>query len=805
MKYPLLLAQTASLLCRRLPACESPLLANPHQTGPKRSAKTGALIFLIVALLLLATRSHSQPISSAPYPQQNLLALVNPFCGTTHDGGLYPGATAPFGMIQWSPDTGKHQTLAGYNYKDSSIYGFSLDRLSGGGSYYAGNFDFMPVTANGLSSAPTNRYAFITPFSHTNETASPGCYSVTLDNGIKIELTASTRSGFARFTYPAGTNATLAINAGSNVTGTTNSTISIDPAAHSISGSATGGRFLGHPNFCTVYFYAVFDQPFSSYGVWNDHTFLPDKTDARGKSSGAYVAFDAAGNHTVLVKTAISYVSVENAKANLEAENPVAKFSSSDFNQAAQNAGQDWNTWLNRIQITGGSVEDRKAFYSMFYHALLAPTVVSDANGQYRGYDGNVHTIEAGRNQYGSFSGWDVYRSECQFLAMIAPKEAGDMAQSLLLDYQQGGAFPRWGLATQDSGVMDGDPSAPAIADFYAFGATNFDSHAALAGLVRAATDPTVYAPRSKIYERDALADYVKLGYVPEDQHGVWNGYGPVSMTLEYTSADFAVSQLAHALGDESNRVALLKQAQNWKHLYNPDTRCLQMRRRDGSWAPGFTNNVLEYDHNRAYQEGTAEQYIWMVPFDLKDVIDAIGGPDRAAARLDRFFTKLNAGINSPYAYMGNEPCLETPWVYCFTGQPYKAQQVVRRILRELYSSAPDGYPGNDDLGEMSSWYLFGALGMYPELPGSDVLVLNSPLFPKVVLHLLHGDVTITANGTEAGPYIQSLQLNHQSWNQPWLRFSDIDHGGRLDYQLGAAPGLNWGAARSAAPPSYGE
>ena len=528
----------------------------------------------------------------------------------------------------------------------------------------------------------------------------------------------------------------------------------------------TGGHFLGHPNICTVYFYAVFNRPFASYGVWNDAKLLKNEPMGQGKTAGAYIVFDPSSGSTILAKVAVSYVSVENAKANLEAESPPAKFSSADFDHAVQDAGRIWNSWLNRIQISGGTDDDRKTFYSMFYHALLAPTICSDANGEYLGYDGNVHKTENGRAQYGNFSGWDVYRSECQFLAMIAPKEAGDMAQSLLLDYRQGGAFPRWGLTTEDSGVMDGDPSAPLIVGTYAFGATNFDSKTALAGLVRAATDTSVQAPRTKIFERDGLADYLKLGYVTEEEHGIWNGYGNVSMTLEYDSADFAVSQFAHTLGDEADSALLLKHAQNWKNLYNPDTRYLQMRHRDGTWAPGFTNNVLEYDHNRAYQEGTAEQYIWMVPFNLKGVTDAIGGPAAASARLDTFFTQLNAGDKSTFAHLGNEPCLETPWIYCFLGQPYKAQQVVRRAINELYSSGPAGYPGNDDLGEMSSWYLFGALGMYPELPGSDVLVLGSPLFPKATLHLAHGDVTIKANGAENGPYIAESDGEWQTLEQ---------------------------------------
>ena len=770
------------------------------------SRTINAFILAIICLfLMLCSDARAQNTSAASrFPRPDLLVYANPFCGTTHDGGLYPGATAPFGMIQWSPDSGKRPTLSGYNYVDSSIDGFSVDHLSGAGSWYGGNFAFMPIVADGLADAPADRYAFNTPFSHDHESTSPGFYSVMLDNGIRVELTATTRNGFGRFTYPSNAPATMVINAGSNINGTTNSSVWIDPVSRAISGSATGGRFLGHPNSCTLYFYAVFNCPFTHYGTWSGHKLLKGKTKARGKASGAYVVFDASDGPTVLVRVGISYVSVANARANLETEIPRAAFSSSDFESAVRSARNVWNGWLNRIQISGGRRTDRTTFYSMLYHLFLAPTICSDANGEYRGYDGRVHTVPPGHAEYGYFSGWDIYRSDCQFLAMIAPDEASDMAQSLLRDYQQGGAFPRWGLVVQDSGVMDGDPAAPIIAGLYAFGATNFDAHAALAGLVNAATNPAVRAPRTHIFERDGLADYLNLGFVSEEQHGTWHGYGSVSMTLEYDAADFAVSQLAAALGDNADSALLLRHAQNWRNLFNPQTGYFQMRRGDGTWAPGFTNNVLGYDGNQAYQEGTASQYNWMVPFNLDGLAKALGGPDAAAARLDRFFTQLNAGDNSVYAYMGNEPCVETPWIYCFLGCPWKTQAVVRHVLTELYSSEPGGYPGNDDLGEMSSWYLWGALGMYPELPGSDVLVFGSPLFPKTVLHLKNGDLTIVGRNAAYGvPYVKSLTVNGQAWQRPWIRFSDLSQGGNLNYTLSQAPNKNWGCAVAAAPPSY--
>lgn len=764
-------------------------------------------------LLTSCTAVHRSRMSSTPRPNyatQDLAQYAKPLNGTADypaqwgENNTFPGAVMPFGMIQWSPDTGAGTKPGGYAYYDTQISGFSLDHLSGAGCADGGNFSFMPLL-DAAQSPNGNRLAFATGFSHQNETATPGYYAITLDNGIKVELTVTARTGFGRFTYPASKTATLAINAASDVNQSDDADINIDAAGHEVTGWSTGGYFCQSRNRerdkRSIYFCAVFDQPFSGYGTWSGGDYSPNGTNENNAASGAFLTFDTSQNKTVLVKVGLSYVSIANARANLEAENPPAHFSSNDFDKAMASARNTWNLWLNKIQVSGGTTNQLDVFYSMIYHALLGPTTCSDANGDYIGYDGQIHNA-GNRVQYGNFSGWDIYRSEAQLIAMLAPQQASDMAESLLADYQQGGAFPRWGVTSEDSGVMMGDPAAPIIADFYAFGATNFDAQAALAGLLNAATNPAVYAPRSKTHERDGLADYLKLGYVPE--HGQQGGYGNVSMTLEYASADFGLSQFAAALGDDSDSAMLLQHAQNWRHLYNPATGYIQMKRSDGSWAPQFTNNVGSYDGDQAYVEGTAGQYLWMVPFNLKGLADIMGGEDTAIHRLNEFFTDLDAGLESPHAWLGNEPCLETPWIYDFWGEPYKTQATVRRAMNELYSNTPAAYPGNDDLGEMSSWYIFGALGMYPELPGSDVLVLGSPLFPKTILHLANGDVTITANGAaKDAPYVQSLTINGQTWNKPWLRFSDISHGAKFSYDLGTTPNTSWGIDPADAPPSY--
>jgi predicted alpha-1,2-mannosidase len=736
----------------------------------------------------------------------DLTQYASPLCGTAGGANLFPGPVLPFGMIQWSPDTEMGARKGGYSYDDSRISDFSVNHISGAGCSYGEDFGMMPLAGNAPSAPPENRATFAAQFSHQNETATPGYYAVTFDNGIKTELTTTLRTGFGLFTFPALGRVTMVINAASDVNGSDASGIEIDPAARAVSGWSVGGYFcnrkhLNKRDIRTIYFYEVFDRPFAGFSTWADDKLVQGRAKTSGTTSGGYVTFDASGGRTVLVKIGISYVSVANAKANLEAENPASAFSSADFDDAVKSAGDTWNTWLNKIQVRGGTPDSLKSFYSIFYHALISPSLVSDANGQYTGYDGEVHATADGRAQYGMYSGWDIYRSEAQLIGMLAPKEASDMAQSLLLDYQQGGTFPRWGVLTEDSGVMMGDPAAPIIADFYTFGATNFDARAALAGLVNAATNPAVYAAKPQTHERDALDDYLRLGYVPEHQTG---GYGNVSMTLEYASADFGLSQFAAALGDKKDSAMLLRHAQNWRNTFNPKTGYDQMRRRDGSWAPGFTDRRNRYDGDTAYVEGSAAQYRWMVPFDLKVLAKLLGGRDEAVKQLDIFHTKLNDGGNSMYAYLGNEPCLETPWIYDFWGAPYKTQATVRRAMNDLYSAAPGGFPGNDDLGEMSSWYVFSALGMYPELPGSDILVLGSPLFPSAVVHLKTGDITITAHGAaKDAPYVQSLKVNGRTWNKPWLRFSQINHDGTFVYDLGVTPNTRWGAHRWDAPPSY--
>lgn len=384
---------------------------------------------------------------------------------------------------------------------------------------------------------------------------------------------------------------------------------------------------------------------------------------------------------------------------------------------------------------------------------------------------------------YTNFSGWDIYRSQIQLLALLAPRETSDIARSMIAYAEQGGAWDRWTVANDYTGVMNGDPYHIIVSTAYAFGARDFDANKALSLMLEGATQTT-----SQGYvERPGLADYLRLGYVP----------GAGADTLEYTSADFSIAQLARRLGDTASYQTYVERAQYWQNLYNPATGYLQPRNADGSFPATY-----DPASPSGWVEGNGAQYSWMVPYNVAGLFTAFGGNQAVIVRLDTFFTQLNAGTKAPYAFLGNEPTLETSWLYDFAGAPYKTQALVRRVQDELYNPEPAGLVGNDDLGEMSSWYVWSALGMYPEIPGRAELVLGSPLFDKAVV-TTGGDKTITINGRGDGPYVTGLVVNGVATTRSWLPEDFVSSGGTLDYTLSATPDTTWGTGAGDVPPSF--
>ncbi len=779
-----------------LAGTSSPLAVQPSSTG-------------------IVSHGQSVPIS----PDRDLVRYVNPLAGTdagqpnfgTGGGGanLFPGATMPFGMVQWSPDTTPStiNVAGGYTYRDRAIHGFSLTHISGAGCPVYQDIAFMPtVKPVTRSSDLVNKYSVSAPFTHRTEQATPGFYTVQVgarESAIRVALTTTPRTGIGLFTYPATQHAVMIVNAGASALGTTRSSIQI-VGPRVVTGSATSGGFCGVATSYTVYFAAVFSQPFSSLGAWAGASVIPGSRASTGRQTGAYVTFDTRHTRAVLVKVGLSFVSVANAWANLHTEDPGTYPTVAAFAAIRQAASAAWNHLLNRIQVDGGTDADRRTFYTMLYHTLLFPSIFSDANGQYIGFDKQIHRAVVSTAQgsswsyvqYANFSGWDIYRSEMPLLALLVPDRTSDMMQSLVADAEQGGWLPRWALANSETGVMIGDPALPIIASAYALGARHFDTQAALRYMLKEATDGDTGSGNLP-----GLAAYRTYGYVPEGTVGVW---GSLATTLEYATADFALAQFARAISpsastpsDAALSATFLRRAQNWRNLYNPATGYLQPRLATGAFSRPFRPTTLSV-------EGDAAQYTWMVPFNLRGLFTAMGGVQQAVRRLDAFFLQLNAGPTALSAYLGNEPTLEVPWEYDFLGQPGQTQAIVRRAILDLYSATPGGYPGNDDLGQMSSWYIFGALGFYPEIPGTSVLVLGSPLFPRVTLHLAGGTVLIhAASATRSSMYVQRLTVNGRPYDKPWLLASVLTGGGSLDFTLGSMPNPQWGSTLAAAPPSF--
>jgi predicted alpha-1,2-mannosidase len=787
-------------------------------------------------------------LAGAPAGAQaaGLARFVNPFAGTAtargaaRPGGTFPGASMPFGMVQFGPDTTQTAEDAvatkiglpksaggrGYGYGSHQITGFSLTHLNGAGCPAYGDFPLMPTTArfkNSPAEPGTNmlRRRYLASFSHRREGASPGSYRVranTLGAGsVTADLTATTRSGFGRFTYPKTRRATMLINAGGSAADDSAASVKLFPGRHEVTGSATSGYFCAQRNRYRVYFAAKFDRGFRSYGTWRRNSLDAGSTASsdsvpphprHAARSGAYVTLNARRDRSVDVRVGISFVSVANARRNLRVESL-----GHGLQALRRRARGAWNQQLRVVDVSGAPKGRIRTLYTDLYQAELAPRTFNDVNGHYAGMDGQVHTA-AGYTQYADFSGWDIYRSQIQLLALLHPGRASDMVRSLLADAQQSGCLPKWPIASGQTMEMIGDPADQIIASAAAFGARSFDHAQALAAMLKGA-GASCRSPNNAAYlERQGLGPYRKRGFIPFERNEQRNiatsiygspgaVYGTASTTLEYAGADFAIAQFAARFaGNGGAYHSMMGRSANWKRLLNRHSRYLEPRKRDGSFPAGYTPTTGD-----GFAEGDSAQYSWGVPWNLAGLIGKLGGQGRARVRLGRFLHKLNlthAGSHSPHAYLGNEPSILTPWIFDWLRKPYRTQEIVRRAITRLYSASPGGYPGQVDLGELPSWYVFAALGLYPATPGVGVLALDSPLFRHATLHLPSGNVTIDAPGAAPGhPYVHALRVNGKKRSKPWIPYCSLAHGGRLNFKLSGNPDRGWGAGRRDRPPSF--
>jgi predicted alpha-1,2-mannosidase len=748
---------------------------------------------LLAAMILVATtlrnhlggQDHLNPYDS-----------VKPLIGTAGGGNTFPGATLPFGMVQWSPDTNAD---AWYKYNEKAIRGFSLTHISGAGCPLYGDFGVLPI-AGTLQDSPGKDFGpYAVAFDHGEENAHPGYYAVTLSSGVRVEITITERAGIARFTFPGGTPARLLVNSGSSaneVIDGSNGKHSSDNYENQIeltgqdafTGWSRAGHFCSTDSHYKIYAAGQFNKPYKTTAVWRDDAILADAKTAHGKHTGAWLDF---GNEReVRLKIGISFVSEKSAQHNLSKEIP-----GWDFEQVHASAKTVWTELLHRIATEGGTDEQRTIFYTGVYHSFLSPNLFSDDDGQYIGFDGTVHAPSPQQHaQYANFSDWDIYRNTVQLQALFFPEAAGDMMQSLVNDAEQGGQLPRWEAANDVTYVMGGDSPAAVIASSYAFGARNFDTESALKFMVRAATET------ENNHERPFLADYLKLGYVPSEKDRT-----SASRTLEYASDDFAISQFAKSLRRQDISEHFLKQSQTWKALLDPETKMIRPRLSDGTWLQGFDIERslprANGDDQRGFEEGNTYQYSFMIPFDYPALFEAMGGENQVTPRLDHFFVKLRCW-GEPCYNIENEPDFVAPYAYVFAGQPWKTQDVVTRIGKETFKATPDGIPGNDDLGATSGVYVWNALGMYPAVPGVGAVVLGTPTFSKATLQLA-GERTVSITRVGDGIYVKNVVLDGKPYPTDWLLIVKFRAGEtKLQFTTQAEPDMTRGTKAADRPTS---
>jgi predicted alpha-1,2-mannosidase len=671
-------------------------------------------------------------------------------------GFNYVGASYPFGMIQFTPSFFSPQK------------GFVINQLSGAGCPHMGNIPVLPLAGN-IEKSPDNMEGFDT-YKIINE-AHAGFLSVSMKDKTKVSLTVNKRSGIAKFKFDKNNKTgSVIIGAGISSTFTENAMIKIT-SNKTCEGFADGGDFCGTKTPYRIYFAVEFDRASSTKGTWIGNALLKESLQGYGKNSGAYFTFDTKENEEVHYSISVSFVSIKNAKENLEASKIEG-----GFEAYKSNAEKVWNENLSKIAIESLNHDRKIQFYTHLYHALIHPNIVSDVNGDYMGADFQVYKTKT-EAQYSSFSVWDTYRTQAQLLAMLYPKESSDMMQSLVDFAEQSGGYGRWILANIETGIMQGDPTSILIANSYAFGATNFDVKQAYYHMKRGATIPRLRSQNQEI--RPHLTEYLR------------DGHTFASMMLEYTSADFAIGQFAkQALNNKEDAEYFINRSQNWKNIYNPKNNWLNSKHSNGKWKD------IEHD----WREATYKNYFWMVPYNLKGLIDTIGGSKVAVKRLDTLFERLDASYEDDWFAAGNEPDFQVPWIYNWTDTPYKTSEVIHRVFNDMYTSKPTGLPGNDDLGTMGAWYVYASIGLYPMIPGVAGFSINTPQFEKVTISLPKGVLIINGGDTEAS-YIESLKWNGKSYNSTWVDWNDIKNGGKFDFKISKKPNKNWG--KKEIPPSY--
>ncbi|MGF1240084.1 GH92 family glycosyl hydrolase [Streptomyces sp. 2-6] len=782
----------------------------PVRAGSFTDTRAGRLrgLRLCVAGVVAASALLTAPVTAQAAEQRGgpLTDLVDPFIGTQNEGNTYPGAAVPFGMVQLSPDTG-HNT--GYDYSQDHIRGFSLIHLSGVGCGLGGDLPVLPTTGD-VTQTDYAKYA--AGFSHDDESASPGYYRVGLDSGIEAELTASTRTGVQRYTFPATDKANVLLDAGQALHQMVSTKVEVLDN-RTVRTAITGRGFCQDTLPYTVYTITRFDRPFASYGTWDGSTVTPGSATGSG---GAYVRFDTTKDRTVEATTALSYVDAAGAAGNLRAEG------GRSFDAVRSAAQRAWERRLEDVRVSGGSDTSRRTFYSALYRSFLAPNVGSDADGRYTGWDRRVHRAD-GYTYYQNWSLWDTYRTQSQLLSLLAPREARDMAVSVIRIAEESGWLPKWGYGTVETNIMTGDPVTPFLTNAYQQGLLKGYEERAYRVLkknadgVPPAASPAVGREGNKEYLANGFVPYLKGR--PHAKPGDSDYDHGASATLEYALSDAMLAQMARDLGHRQDAERYAARSRNYRTVFDSSTGFF--RARDAS---GTFTGPADPAQSEGFHEGTSWQYQWLVPQDLPGMVGLIGGTRAANDRLDSFFaydqlladpakTAREVWVNGPYDYYNadkynpqNEPDLIAPYTYLSTGQPWKTTDVVHAALT-LFTDAPTGMTGNDDLGTMSAWVVLSSIGLFPVQPGYDTWGLSTPVFDRVDLSLdrryhPHGRLTITAPGTsDADRYVQGLRADGSRYDRTYLTTGALRSLRTLEYTVGPRPS-EWATGPQAAPPA---
>lgn len=746
----------------------------------KKNYWSTKIILLLTVLFIITACNNKKPSSPFEY--------VDTFIGTGGHGHTFPGATLPFGLVQLSPDTRKDSWdgCSGYHYSDSIIYGFSHTHLSGTGVGDYGDIRFFPSEGKLKTDVFYDddfEKGYGSEFSHDMETSDPGYYAVyLLESEIFASLTVTEHCGFHKYMFPKSNESYILLDLVESVV----SEKIIEAEINIVNDSTISGfrRTKAWANDQHIFFYAQFSKPFKSSGIEENGIKNPDKSSAKGDSLKAWFNFNTSAKEVIHMKVGISMVDIDGAKNNLEKEIP-----DWDFKKTRQKAKTIWENQLGKIEVKGGSLEQRQIFYTALYHSFVAPNMSSDIDSRYRGHDNKIHQSQEFK-MHTVFSLWDTFRALHPLFTIVQRERTEDLINSMLEMYSHDSLLPVWELAACETNCMIGYNAVPVITDAFAKGITNFNQKTALEAMKASATSG-----------KFGLDYYTTKGYIPSDKEGE-----SVSKTLEYAYDDWCIAEMARLTNDKKTYDEYIKRAQYYKNIFDKETGFFR-----GKSNGRFVRPFDPTEVNFMLTEANTWQYNFFVPQDINTHIDLLGGDDKYEAKLDSLFNttiELSGrhqsditGLIGQYAH-GNEPSHHMAYLYNYVGKPWKTQTIVRHIMEDLYTNNPDGLSGNEDCGQMSAWYVLSAMGFYPVTPGTDKYVIGSPIFDNVSIKLENGKKfrIISIDNSSINIYVQSVYYNGKPWTKSFITHKMIMDGGELVFEMGEFPNKLWASKKEDRP-----